>query len=182
MTIAMNQCGLLHAPPNRLTIALVNDTTTFKPCSTCKKPIALGAIYFQCSVSTCQGQRTGFAFCSVDCWDAHVPTMRHREAWAEERLAPTAVEAQAEDEPRKIIMPSARHGAEVQHDRGKQDNDDEVLVVVSKLKAYIREQSQMNTSADVMDILSQKLRRLCDQAIVHARSEGRKTVMARDFE
>jgi histone H3/H4 len=61
---------------------------------------------------------------------------------------------------------------------GKSDT----LVVASKLKAYIREKSGMNTSAAVVDVLSTKLRRLCDQAIERAKSDGRKTVMDRDFE
>ena len=58
---------------------------------------------------------------------------------------------------------------------------DEVLVVVSKLKKYIKEQSDMNTSGNVADALSSILRRMCDQAIESARTEGRKTVMDRDF-
>jgi len=58
---------------------------------------------------------------------------------------------------------------------------DEVLVVVSKLKKYIKDSSDMNTSGNVADALSSILRRMCDQAIESAKSEGRKTVMDRDF-
>ena len=57
----------------------------------------------------------------------------------------------------------------------------EVLVVASKLKKYIKAQSGMNTSGNVMDALSEKIRELCHQAISNAQSEGRKTVMDRDF-
>jgi histone H3/H4 len=57
----------------------------------------------------------------------------------------------------------------------------EVLVVASKIKNYIRGKSGMNTSAAVMDALSGKIRNLCDQAIEQAKSDGRKTVMDRDF-
>lgn len=57
----------------------------------------------------------------------------------------------------------------------------EVLVVASKLKNYIRDKSGMNTSAAVMSVLSDRIRQLCDQAIESAKSEGRKTVMDRDF-
>ncbi len=57
----------------------------------------------------------------------------------------------------------------------------EVLVVASKLKNYIRTKSGMNTSSAVMSALSAKVRELCDQAIERAKSEGRKTVMDRDF-
>jgi histone H3/H4 len=58
----------------------------------------------------------------------------------------------------------------------------EALVVASKLKNYIREKSSMNTSAAVIGILSEKIRMMCDQAIEKAKSDGRKTVMDRDFE
>lgn len=57
----------------------------------------------------------------------------------------------------------------------------EVLVVASKLKNYIRTHSGMNTSASVMDAISEKVRKLCDQAIENAKRDGRKTVMDRDF-
>ncbi len=56
----------------------------------------------------------------------------------------------------------------------------EVLVVASKIKNYIREQSEMNTSAGVLDALSDRLRAICDQAIENARHDGRKTVKDRD--
>lgn len=57
---------------------------------------------------------------------------------------------------------------------------DEVLVVTSKLKKYIKERSGMNTSASVMEELSARVRVLCDQAIENAKSDGRKTVKDRD--
>lgn len=57
----------------------------------------------------------------------------------------------------------------------------ESLVVASKVKGYIREKSSMNTSAAVIDIISDKVRMLCDQAIESAKRDGRKTVMDRDF-
>jgi histone H3/H4 len=57
----------------------------------------------------------------------------------------------------------------------------EVLVVASKLRNYIKAKSGMNTSAAVMEALSNKVRQLCDQAIENAKNDGRKTVMDRDF-
>lgn len=57
----------------------------------------------------------------------------------------------------------------------------ESLVVASKLKAYIRDKSQFNTSGAVIDALSERIRVMCDQAIERARQDGRKTVMDRDF-
>lgn len=61
-------------------------------------------------------------------------------------------------------------------------SEQEVLVVVSKVKTYIRDASQMNTSGGVATKLSDVVRRLCDRAIENARKDGRKTVMDRDFE
>ncbi|MBU6375076.1 MAG: hypothetical protein KGQ59_03700 [Bdellovibrionales bacterium] len=59
----------------------------------------------------------------------------------------------------------------------------ETLVVASKTKDYIRKASGgMNTSSAVMNVLSEKIRHLCDQAISRAKQDGRKTVMDRDFE
>ena len=57
----------------------------------------------------------------------------------------------------------------------------EVLVVVSKVKTYIRAKSGMNTSDAVTEALSELVRSTCDQAVERAKSEGRKTVMARDI-
>ena len=58
----------------------------------------------------------------------------------------------------------------------------DVLVVASKVRGYIKTASGMNTSAAVLDILSAKIRQMCDQAVERAKSEGRKTVMDRDFQ
>jgi len=57
----------------------------------------------------------------------------------------------------------------------------DVLVVVSKLKAYIRARSGMNTSASANDAISHLVRGLCDEAIQRAAADERKTVMGRDF-
>lgn len=57
----------------------------------------------------------------------------------------------------------------------------EVLIIASRLKEYIAARSEMNTSASVMDVLSDHVRVLADRAIDSARSEGRKTVLDRDF-
>lgn len=59
---------------------------------------------------------------------------------------------------------------------------DEVLVVASKVKAYIKTQGEMKTSASVLEALSNKIRSMCDAAIASARSDGRKTVLDRDFD
>jgi hypothetical protein len=162
------------------------DASIWKRCNNCKKPIAFAADYFTCNVSTCNRKGTDFAFCSVSCWDAHVPVLRHRDAWAEEQRAPTAAEwaARQRAETERVAESRPRPvgaGAPASSGGGEAIPND-VLVVVSKLKAYIRARSGMNTSDGVTDVLSDRLRALCDQAIEQARAMGRKTVLDRDFD
>lgn len=63
----------------------------------------------------------------------------------------------------------------------EENNAKETLVVASKVKNYIRDQSGMNTSAAVLEALSERIRQMCDQAVARAKEDGRKTVMDRDF-
>lgn len=206
----------------------------WRRCSSCKKPINYRTKHYVCSVSTCNRKRTGLVFCGVPCWDAHVPVMNHRDAWAEERMSPSFDAWKQEQEreeqstrgsssstpsratepakppaqvasSRQATAPPARSilrpgpsvagrepgepGGEprtVTTSRGDADMDtredaDDILVVASKLKAYIRTKSGMNTSASVLEVLSDRLRELCDEAIEVARQDGRKTVLDRDF-
>jgi hypothetical protein len=170
----------------------------WKKCSNCKKELAYGQPYYKCSVSTCNHERTGVQFCTVSCWSAHVPIMRHRDAWAEDAVAPKApvlVSAPPSGggisalpgKTANSMTGSTQGQVQYAHNKGsvgaaqKAASADEVLVVVSKLKAYIKDTADMNTSADVIDVLSDKIRRLCDGAVLKARQDGRKTVMARDF-
>lgn len=57
----------------------------------------------------------------------------------------------------------------------------DVLVVTSKVKKHIKEKSEMNTSAETVDVLSKAVERLCQKGIESAKADGRKTVMARDI-
>lgn len=57
----------------------------------------------------------------------------------------------------------------------------EILVVASKVKAYIKEHGGMNTSASVIEALSKIVERECAKAIENAQADKRKTVMDRDF-
>jgi len=138
-----------------------NEAGTWRNCSSCKKPIPFGAVYWKCNVSTCNRRSTAYVFCSVPCWDSHVPTERHRQSWAEECRAP-----------------STSKGEEIMEDTATTEK--EILVVASKLKAYIKTNSEMSTSAATLSTMSDRLRTLADQAIENARKEGRKTVMDRD--
>jgi hypothetical protein len=170
------------------------EADRWRRCSSCKTPIAFGAAYWVCNVSTCNRPRTGLAFCTVSCWDSHLAVVNHRESWAVERRAPSRAEWQREraseaertgtpecatrdperTAPRRILPPPAP---------AKPDPiASDVLIVVSKLKAYVRARSGMNTSDGVVTPLSDAVRVLCDRAIEKARREGRKTVLERDFE
>lgn len=174
----------------------------WKRCNTCKGEIGYASGYYVCSVSTCHRKGTDFAFCTVECWEAHVPLFRHRDAWAEERRAPGPGEAAriqagrstsaggsgapvSSPEPASAKAPSSKPPSSDElppldlNDRSQIPED--ILVVASKLKSYIRERSGMNTSDGVLPALSHILRNLCDDAIERAHADGRKTVMDRDL-
>jgi hypothetical protein len=142
----------------------------WRRCSACKNDIELGAIHWVCSVSTCNRVRTALVFCSVDCWEIHLPTERHREAWAIEARAPREPDPPA-GAPRKR---KARKNPGAIGDVG------EILVVASRLKAYVRGVSGYNTSDGVLPVLSAALRKICDESVENARRAERQTVMDRD--
>ena len=56
----------------------------------------------------------------------------------------------------------------------------EVLIVVSKVKNYIKARAGLNTADAVSEAISDLVRKACDDAIARAKTDGRKTVMARD--
>lgn len=58
----------------------------------------------------------------------------------------------------------------------------ETLIVVSKVKKFVKEQAGMNTSASAMPALTKIVEEACKKAVEKARADGRKTVMDRDFE
>lgn len=57
----------------------------------------------------------------------------------------------------------------------------DVLVVTSKVKKYIKEKGECNTSAETIDVLSRAVEALCQRGVESAKKDGRKTVMARDI-
>lgn len=163
---------------------------TWRNCNVCKSPIAYGATYWLCSVSTCNQKRTRLHFCTVSCWDAHLPGARHRTAWAEEEIAPSEREArEARDrEAAKTAATPARPGpargsagaSPAAKPAAATASTTDVLIVASRLKQYIRNQSGMNASDRILGPLSDFVRRLCDEAIQQARQSGRETVLDRD--
>jgi hypothetical protein len=169
---------------------------TWLKCSACKNPIPYNATHWVCSVSTCNRSRTRLVFCTVSCWDSHVAMLRHRDAWAVEAKAPTkeAWERELAENPpepaapvpaaapaqRKVVgaaSPSAAAAAE-----GVQlaNAEREILIVVSKLKKYIKDRSGMNCSDAVAEVLSDHVRAICDDSIRAAARDERKTVLDRD--
>lgn len=166
----------------------------WKVCSICRTPIPYGSQYLACSVSTCRSKRTGLYFCSLPCFEAHLPEMRHRDAWAEQERAPTREQVAAENS-QPNATEASRSSSEVRRrivggssgsaggSGGGADNEPpEVLVVVSKLKKFVRDRSGMNTSDTAVPVLSEHLRWLSVEALRQAAMDGRKTVMDRDYE
>jgi len=192
------------------------DDDVWMLCSACRKPIRFGATHWVCSVSTCNRDRTRLVFCSVACWDSHVATLRHRDAWAVEARAPSRQETRDERDgpirrepapaprqpvpaapsrPAPVARPSmaaapapapapSAGGSVTAHAGGpalsSHYEHDDVLVVVSKVKKYIRDRSGMNTSDAVAEALGAHVRKVCDDAIRNAGRDGRKTVLDRD--
>lgn len=156
-------------------------SSEWRKCAVCKKIIPLGGIYQSCSISSCKKH----VFCSVDCWDVHSGVMGHKSAWAEEERAPMQADSTDDSAPRRRLVDPSKSSQQsstgVVASNTNQDLPHDILIVVSKLKSYIQAKSGMNTSADVADILSDLVRFEVGKAIEKARSEGRKTVMARDF-
>jgi histone H3/H4 len=158
------------------------EAAFWRKCNSCKKPIAFGARYYVCSVSTCNGQRTGYVFCTVPCFEMHLPGARHKDAAAIESKAPlsgAAAQTSAGQEPKRTIIKTAG-GAQASPPRAQLPR--ETLIIASRLKEYIQARAEMNTSGGVVDVLSDFVRIVCDRATENARADGRKTVLDRDFE
>lgn len=192
---------------------------TWLRCSACKRDLDFGVAHWVCSVSTCNRHNTNYKFCSVACWDSHVATLRHRDAWAVEARAPSRQAAErdltataelrpapgrpapapaapaapapitarplpagAPEPARRLVPPPPAPSAASAASAVKLEPaaDDDVLIVVSKMKKYIRDRSGMSTSDAVAEALSDHVRALCDDAIRTAGADNRKTVLDRD--
>lgn len=57
----------------------------------------------------------------------------------------------------------------------------ESLIVTSKVKKFIKEKADMNTSAGFFEPLNNDIIKACRDALAHAQKLGRKTVMGKDF-
>jgi len=178
---------------------------TWLKCSACRNDIPFAAVHWVCSVSTCNRNRTRLVFCTVACWDSHVAMLRHRDAWAVEARAPNkdawareqaaeAAAAAAAPKPatpagptttippqRRVVgdaSPSTAAAAEGVQFSDVTDRD--ILIVVSKMKKYIKDRSGFNCSDAVAEMLSDHVRAVCDESIRAAARDERKTVLDRD--
>jgi hypothetical protein len=143
----------------------------------------------------------GYVFCTVSCWDSHVADARHRDAWAVEARAPSKdawqrelATAPPEPAPKPIAQapsapivrrvvgdaPSAPLAASPSNVALSDIVDRDVLIVVSKLKKYIKDRSGMNCGDAVAEVLSDYVRALCDESIRAAGRDERRTVLERD--
>jgi hypothetical protein len=128
-------------------------------------------------------------FCSVTCWEVHLPVANHRESWAVEKQAPLSKEAPSPSEsPRATPRGDSQTAAGVRRIvRGQSENPTsnraptEVLIVASRLKEYIRVKSGYKMSDRVLAPLSDIVRKVCDEAIRNAQRDGRMTVLDRDI-
>jgi len=158
------------------------DASTWRVCSACKKPILWNGSYWVCSVSSCNRARAPYVFCRIECWDSHVPVMNHRDAWAEERVAPSRPRPAAAPTAPLVTRPlGAPTAAQPASRTAAPAPDLDVLIVVSKLKKYMRDKHGLSTSDQVIAVLSDRVRELCDDAAEKSRQAGRKTLMDRDF-
>jgi len=180
---------------------------TWLKCTACKNPIPFNATHWVCSVSTCNRPKFPLVFCTVSCWDSHVADARHRDAWAVEARAPSKAAWEQEHAnspapaaPPKPAVPAAPVVRRVVGDMPSSPHvvsspststsggavhlaevvDQDMLVVVSKMKKYIKDRSGMNCGDAVADVLSEHIRAICDEAIRAAGRNDRKTVLERD--
>jgi hypothetical protein len=176
---------------------------TWLKCTACKNPIPFNATHWVCSVSTCNRPKFPLVFCTVSCWDSHVADARHRESWAVEARAPGKAEWEQDHAahpapPPKVVAPAApvvrrvvgdgpsasSSGSSTSTSTGalhlEEVVDRDMLVVVSKMKKYIKDRSGMSCADAVADVLSEHLRAICDESIRAAARNERKTVLERD--
>lgn len=86
----------------------------------------------------------------------------------------------AQEAPRRVITPAPTPAASSDGPALSDVVDKDVLIVVSKLKKYIKDRSGFNTSDQIVDVLGDHVRAICDEAIRAAARDERKTVLERD--
>ncbi|MCB0393825.1 MAG: hypothetical protein KDD25_04670 [Bdellovibrionales bacterium] len=57
----------------------------------------------------------------------------------------------------------------------------DILVVTSKVKKFVKDKADLNTSAKTIEQLSKAVEALCLRGIENAKADGRKTLLDRDI-
>jgi len=65
--------------PLRVTLGAQMPDDVFAVCCMCRKKITFGSTFYR-SVTACNSGKLKLIFCSTGCFDAHLPTARHRNA------------------------------------------------------------------------------------------------------
>mgnify|MGYP003691498719 CR=1 FL=1 len=156
----------------------------WRKCIACKKEINFSTKYYKCSVTSCDKKRSPAQFCTVDCWDVHRSIMSHKSAGADEYHSPTKDKwlQEISNAPKVRLVSKKSTSTPTASSLDYKTENEEILVVVSKLKAFVKESTGLNTSADVMPALSDIIRKSCLNAAKSAEQSERKTLMARDFD
>ncbi|MBZ0235478.1 MAG: hypothetical protein K8M05_24325, partial [Deltaproteobacteria bacterium] len=84
----------------------------------------------------------------------------------------------APEAPRRVVAAPAAAASTAQ--LALQPTERDILIVVSKMKKYIKDRSGFNCSDAVAEGLSDHVRAICDEAIRAAATDERKTVLDRD--
>lgn len=154
----------------------------WRKCIVCKKEVNYSTKYFKCSIPSCDKKRSPAQFCSVDCWDVHRSIMGHKSAGADEYHSPSKEEAELEESKAgKVRIVKGVNANKPSSTINNIGLPHDILVVVSKYKAFVKAAGDLNTSGDVADVLSDLLREKTKDAIQNAKREGRKTLMGKDF-
>jgi hypothetical protein len=101
------------------------------------------------------------------------------------RSSPSGSTAQVSSTPvRRVVEPSTpftpSEGTTTGGPALSSTYDKDILIVVSKLKKYIKDRSGMNCSDAVVEMMSEHVRNVADEAIRAAARDERKTVLDRD--
>lgn len=158
----------------------MSEQNYWRKCVVCKSEIPFSHKYYKCSVSSCDKKRSPAQFCSVECWDVHRSIMSHKSAGADEYHSPSKlewIELESAEPKVRVVRASSAVSSSIK----KETSNDDILVVASKFKAFVKEFSDLNTSAEVMATLSDILREHAMKACEKAKNDGRKTLMSRDF-
>src|SRR5690606_7637914 len=110
------------------------DALVWKKCNSCKGDIPYQGKYFTCSVSSCNQKPFNYVFCSVSCFERHLPGARHKDAAAINEVAPkyqaasqSSVAATSSAPNRRIVSPTPSTSSST----ANQNLPNDILIVVS---------------------------------------------------